>query len=376
VYSRIEKNILNLDEVLDIEADIYDLSWYALYELEEKGRLFVRNNIHHIYSYLRTLSGMDDNLLRISLYNKEIAIGVLLGYYVLLKSKFYDKEDLQNGLLQVLKIVKNNIDEYALKGEVLYTLKMLDKITGAVKGEIGDINNKIMELFSKLRNTFLRGNPRVEEAEDLSYAIWAICESKVCTSIDQQELLKTILDDRLYDLVTMDYMSATIYANALSNFVLNCYGSLTKNKDYGIAIYKRVEEIEKMLKNIDDKKESGYAQIGKLKLGVYNIDRALRELEKLDEVQQLRKKCDRIEGILFIVIGVSLLIIGFPSSLLWIASLLAPFNNFLVAIILSLSISLIAEGIGRILSKHKILISRLIQEVLKMILRNPSQEQH
>lgn len=374
MYSWIKENIL--DEVIDIETDIYDLSWYTLYELEVKGRLLVRNNIDHIYSYLRTLSGMDDNLLRISLYNKEIAIGALLGYYVLLKSRFYDKEHLQKGLLQVLKIVKNYIDEYALKGEVLYTLKILDNITGAIKGEIGDINSKITELFSELRKTFLRGNPRVEEAEDLSYAIWAICESKLCTSIDQQDLLKTILDDRLYDLVTMDYISATIYANALSNFVLNCNGSLTKNRDYMIAIYKRVEELVKMLKHIDDNKEIGYAQIGKLKLGIYNIERALQELKTLDEVQQLKKKCERREGILFIMIGALLLIIRFPSSLLSIASLLAPYSNFVMIILMFLSLILIEEGIGRILSKRRVLISRWISEGLKLILRSLSQMPH
>jgi hypothetical protein len=253
---------------------------------------------------------------------------------------------------------------------------MLDNITGAIKGEIGDINSKITELFSELRKTFLRGNPRVEEAEDLSYAIWAICESKLCTSIDQQDLLKTILDDRLYDLVTMDYISATIYANALSNFVLNCNGSLTKNRDYMIAIYKRVEELVKMLKHIDDNKEIGYAQIGKLKLGIYNIERALQELKTLDEVQQLKKKCERREGILFIMIGALLLIIRFPSSLLSIASLLAPYSNFVMIILMFLSLILIEEGIGRILSKRRVLISRWISEGLKLILRSLSQMPH
>jgi hypothetical protein len=370
VCSWIKENIL--DEVIDIETDIYDLSWYTLYELEVKGRLLVRNNIDRIYSYLRTLSGMDDNLLRISLYNKEIAIGALLGYYVLLKSRFYDKEHLQKGLLRVLKIVKNYIDEYALKGEVLYTLKMLDNITGAIKREIGDINSKITELFSELRKTFLRGNPRVEEAEDLSYAIWAICESKLCTSIDQQDLLKTILDDRLYDLVTMDYISAAIYASALSSFVLNCGRSRTKDRDYMIAIYKRVKELVKMLKHVDDK-EIGYAQIGKLKLGAYNSERALQKLKTLGKVQQLRKKCERREGILFIMIGALLLIIiQFPSLLLPIASLLAPYSNFAIII----TIILIDEGIGRILSERRVLIRHWISEGLRLILRSLGQMLH
>ncbi len=67
-----------------------------------------------------------------------------------------------------------------------------------------------------------------------------------------------------------------------------------------------------------------------------------------------------------------LIIIQFPSLLLPIASLLAPYSNFAIII----TIILIDEGIGRILSERRVLIRHWISEGLRLILRSLGQMLH
>ena len=106
--------------------DIYDLSWYTLYLMEVHGKPSAMNNINSIDLLLKTLIEESNNFLHVLLYDKDIVVGVLLGHYILLKSRVYKEHYLRPRLFKVLKTIKSYIDEYRAHGEVLYVLKKLD----------------------------------------------------------------------------------------------------------------------------------------------------------------------------------------------------------------------------------------------------------
>jgi flagellar biosynthesis protein FliQ len=302
----------NLNESLTM--DIYELAWHTIYQMEVQGKLTAKYNINNIYIYIKTLTEENRDFFHILLYNKEIAIGILLGYYILLKSKFVDKHDFQSGLSRILKIIKNFIDKYSTKGEIIYALKKLDTITNIVKNFI-DIDKEIEIRFKELKETFLKGNPSIENAEDLSYIIWIICDSGIYGQIEKQDFLNIALNDRLYDLATMEYKSASIYSCALSNFVLR-YSSELEKENYKV-LYDRTRELEKALKayaeEISNQKEEGVsnALISKLKLGIYNLENALEKLKTLDETRRINRN---YKIILTMIVGLIIIFFNLPTT--------------------------------------------------------------
>lgn len=351
--------------------DIYDLSWYTIYQMEVQGKPSARYNITHIYSCLRALIEENKEFLHILLYDKELAVGVLLGYYVLLKSKSYDERYLQQELSRVLKVIKSYINEYATEGEILYALKKLDMITGIIR-EFIDVNNKIVTLFNELKDTLLRGSPRIEDAEDLSYVIWIIYETETYNKSKEQDMLKIVLDDRLYDLVTMDYKSVSIYGNAFSNFVLK--GDLKLEGEVYNVLYERAEELIKtlkyyaeMFKQKNDEKVST-ALVSKLNLGIYHLEKALQKLRTLDEVQRIKRKYD-----LYLVITIAS-IIAFINVLPVTYQVILPFlfsYRNIITIILS---SVLIYKLDNLFFKRK--ISKLISEFAKVLLKVVEQHSH
>lgn len=351
-----------IDEVLDrsdiiLTTDIYDLSWYTLYLMEAYGKPSIMNNINNIGSILKTFVEENKEFLHMVLYDKELIVGILLGYYILLKSKFYNDYRVKLGLSKVLEAVKNYIDEYNTYGEVLYALKKLDAVTDIVR-EFIDIDSKIRILFNNLKDALLKDDLRIEHAEDLSYVIWLICENKAHSIVEKDDLMKAVLDDRLYNLVSMDYKSIAVYANALANFILRC--KLKYEKEVYNVLCERSEEVYKTLefyiKTLSQPSEGvSRALIGKMRLGIHNLGKALQKLRDLNEAQKVKRKY----GILSIALTLLVIIfIKFPTITHMLQSIAPPIVVTLISLLLSIIDDLFENR-----------ASKWLLEVLKSVLR-------
>jgi hypothetical protein len=288
-----------------------------------------------------------------------------LGYYVLLKSKFYSERNLRQGLFRVLKVIKSYIDDYAAGGEVLYALKKLDTVTSLVK-EFINVDDRIRGELSKLKDNLLKDSLRIEEAEDISYIIWVVCETAIYDKNEGKNLLEIILNDRLYNLVAVDYKSAPVYANALSNIILKCKFKI-EGEIYNV-LYERTEELTKVLefyvKEFKKEESIDMALMGKLKLGIYNLEKTLKKLGMLDEV----RKTKRGYGISLIISIASIIILLFALYMAPQVSLSFLVSNMhKIIIILFLILILIIEdvfGQSKILKFIKFLVDT-INTILK-----------
>jgi len=343
-----------------LSMDIYGLSWYTLYQMEVQGKPSAKYNVDNVYLYLRALMEEDRDVLHVALYDKEVAVGVLLGYYVLLKSKFYSERNLRQGLFRVLKVIKSYIDDYAAGGEVLYALKKLDTVTGLVK-EFINVDDRIRGELSKLKDNLLKDSLRIEEAEDISYIIWVVCETAIYDKNGEKNLLEIILNDRLYNLVAVDYKSAPVYANALSNIILKCKFKI-EEEIYDV-LYEKTEELIKTLgfyvKEFEKEENVDMALVGKLKLGVYNLEKALRKLGALDEVQRTKRKY----GILLAITIAS--IIAFLLTLYVAPQVLLSFLFSNMSIIIGALLSILIIVVDSTLRKSKILeLIKLLSNII------------
>lgn len=134
--------------------------------------LWARLIVNSIALHLKTLTEGGSDFVHVLLYDKETALGVLLGYYILLRSGVYKEQHVRSRLSEVLKVIKNHVDEYRARGEVLYVLKRLDDEAGFVR-EFIDIEGKMSALLSGSKQLMLESDLCIEDAEDLLYAVWA-----------------------------------------------------------------------------------------------------------------------------------------------------------------------------------------------------------
>jgi tetratricopeptide (TPR) repeat protein len=325
-----------------LDADIYDLSWTAYYMLEVYGRPSVIGIVGKIDPVLISLVEESGEYLHAVLYNKEIAIGILLGYYVLLKTKHYDARTIQSQLSKVLGIVKNYVDEYGVYGEVLYVLKKLGQVADVVRRYI-DVDSRIRTSFNNLKDMLARSNLRIEHVEDLFYIAWIICEHKMRDIVDEQELIKLFLDDRLYNLAIMDFRSSAVYANAVASFALRY-----KFKEFHKILYGRMEELYKALRYYDEnlaKMDNGVsgALVSKIRLGIHNLNKALRKLEELNEAQKVRKRYGIPLAVSLLLMAVLLwALLRMPSTLDFVNA----YGDLLAWALVSASISLFADIFG------------------------------
>jgi len=314
--------IEELDSV--IGADIYGLSWYMLYLLEAR-KIVSGELINRLYLHIRAIMEEHEDALHVLLYDREVLVGVLLGYYILLKKK-YNEFQLQQELSRVLKIVKNTINEYMVKGEILYALKKLSTLTNIVK-EFINVDDEIITESNKLKAVLTSSKQLIEELENLLYVIWIAYEADIYDkSIKEQELLGIFLSDRFYDILVMDYKSLPIYACALSNFVLS---KLKPEREVRDALYERLETlmdaIDRYIKDLEQKIEQkeiiDIALIGKLKLSLYYLEKALQKLRTLDEVQKVKRKYGIPLAIaLLVIVALINLLAGIPWVILLITS--------------------------------------------------------
>ena len=360
---QVMEGVIDRSDVIST-TDIYDLSWYTLYLMEAYGKPSIMNNINNIGSMLKTFIEENKEFLQMVLYDKELIVGILLGYYILLKSKFYDDRRAKLGLSKVLEAVKNYIDEYNTYGEVLYALKKLDTVTDIVRKFI-DVDSKIRILFNNSKDALLKGYLRIEHAEDLSYIIWLICENKAYNIVEEKDLTKVVLDDRLYNLISMDYKSIAVYANALASFILKCKPK--HEKEVHNILRERSEEVYKTLefyiKTLSQPHEGvSKALIGKIGLGIHNLSKALRKLRDLNEAQKVKRKY----GILSAVFTLSIIIIvAFPRIVFILQNITIhgiPISLPIVVVLISLFLSIIDN-----LFENR--ASKWLLEVLKSVLR-------
>jgi len=345
-----------------LTMDIYDLSWYTLYLMEVYGRPSITNNIIDISSILRTLIEENEGFLHMVLYDKELIVGILLGYYILLKSRFYDDRDAKPGLSKVLEAVKSYIDEYDTYGEVLYALKKLDTVTDMVRKFI-DIDGRIRILFGNSKDALLKGYLRIEHAEDLSYVIWLLCENKAFGIVAEKDLMKVVLDDRLYNLALMDHKSTAVYANALANFILKCKPKYKREvhnilHGRGEEIYKTLEFYIKALSQTSE--DVSKALISKIELGIHSLGKALQKLRGLNEVQKVKRKYGILSAVSTLLI---IVIVIFPEITYMLQNI--PIRYFMEAVLASLA-SLLFYIIDNIFENKA---SKWILEVLKSVVK-------
>ena len=344
-----------------LTMDIYDLSWYTLYLMEVYGKPSITNNIIDISSILRTFIEENEEFLHMVLYDKELVVGILLGYYILLKSRFYDERDAKPGLSKVLEAVKSYIDEYDTYGEVLYALKKLDTVTYMVRKFI-DIDRRIRILFDNSKDALLKGYLRIEHAEDLSYVIWLLCENKAFSIVAEEDLMEVVLDNRLYNLASMDHKSIAVYANALANFILKCKPKYEREvhsilHERGEETYKTLEFYIKALSQTSE--DVSKALICKIELGIHNLSKALQELRGLNEVQKVKRKYGILSAVLTLLIMV---IVAFPGITYMLQNIITHVRLSIVAVLTSLLFYIIDD-----LFENK--ASKWLLEVLKSVIR-------
>jgi hypothetical protein len=272
-----------------LAEDVYDLSWTAFYRLEVYGKPSIMGIMGKIDSILRSIVDESGEYLHAILYDKEIVVGVLLGYYVLLRTKYYDVRSARLKLSKVLSIIKSYIDGYSAYGEVLYALKKLDKIVDVVQRYV-DVDAKVRTAFNNLRSMLVEPNLRIEHVEDLFYIVWLICEHRMHDIADEEELARLLLDERLYNLAIMDFESSAIYANAVASFITRY-----RFKESYRSLRERIEELYKTLRYHDEslaKVGEGLsgALVSKIKLGIHNLDEALQRLRSLDEARKMQRR--------------------------------------------------------------------------------------
>jgi len=352
--------------------DIYDLSWYTYYLMEERGIPLTRHCIDSLATHLRELKGKEV-FLHVLLYDKEIAVGTLLSYYILLKSKLYDRRSIGLELSEVLKVLESYIDNYSTQGEVLYVLKKLDTMIDAIRKST-NIDSRIRVLLSTLKSHLMTGKIRVEEVEDMSYLIWAVCEAKTFNVVEEDELIDIILNDRLYELVTADYRSISVYACAISSCVLNCRLKL-KEKAYK-ALSEKVEQILKVLKSYDKELEHvegvSKATIGKLKLSINNLEKSLQRLRALDEVRRTKRRCNLtiIAAVAAMIVFINILPLPVVQQVV-LPFLFSNMYRSIITIILSLPASFlfIKEFFGDKVSEYLKILIECLKTLLEVILK-------
>jgi hypothetical protein len=293
----------DLDYVLS--TDIYGLGWYTFYLLEARKEVH-DELVNRVYLLIKAITEGNEGFLHVLLYDRENAVGILLGYYILLKRRFYGEHHLQRGLSEVLKIVINNINEYTVKGEILYVLKKLDLLTDRIRN-IFKVDDKIIAELNKLENILLTADQRIEDLESLLYIIWIAYETRIYDRSKEQDLLKIFLDERLYNIIVRDYKSISAYVGALSNFILHRRLKLKKEQLH--ILYKRFVNLKKMVglyvkeleQKLEQKETIDIALVGKLKLSDYYLEKTLRKIKILNEIQKIK----RILGIpLVLILGV------------------------------------------------------------------------
>jgi len=282
----------NLDPVLS--KDIYGLSWYTFYLLEARKEAH-DELVNRVYLLIKAITEGNEGFLHVFLYDRENAVGFLLGYCILVKRRFYSEYHLQRTLSEVLKIIINNINEYAVKGEILYGLKKLDSLTNRIRNII-KVDDEIIAELNKLENIRLAADQCIEDLESLLYIIWIAYETGIYDRSKEQELLEIFLDERLYNIIVRDYKSISAYVGALSNFIL--HRSLKLKKWQLNVLYERFENLKKIvdiyIKDLEQKLEQkeaiDIALVSKLKLSDYHLEKTLRKIKTLNEIQKMKIK--------------------------------------------------------------------------------------
>lgn len=172
-----------------------------------------------------------------------------------------------------------------------------------------------------------------------------ISEAKQYSKAEEKEALKILLDERLYNLTAMHHKSAAVYVNALSRFILNL-----DPKGEREALYGRIEELYKALKHYAEELEHANegvsaALIGKIKLGIYNLERTLRRLESQDEIQRLRRRYGL--SLTTLIISITIFINLLPSWYQVIIPFISSYGNIITTALISIAVTIIGTFIIR-----------------------------
>jgi len=332
------------------QMDVYELSWYTFYNMEVYGMTNdTKSFLSKLSSKLMELeASIEENkvLLYVILYDKEIVIGVLLGYYVLLKSGFQNEQQARTGLSFVLSALRSFIDEYDSPGELLYVLGKLSEVTNMVRDF--SIDERMLRLIDEMKEVLSKDNLRISKAEDAIYAIWSLCERNVIKrrGKDTMKLITEIaLNDRLYNLVQADYKARATYASMLSSLILQCRVKL--EGEINVKLRERSEELHKMLRHdLENLKQIdegvSIALKAKIELALHNLNKALEKLREESEIEKVKRKY----ALLTLSLTVPLIILLISSSI---------FPSTIISIIMFISEHRIEVGILSVSLKHIIL---------------------
>jgi len=319
-----------LSEERLLSLDVYDLAWYAYYVMAIYGKDSTREVFSEIDLKLKAYLAEGEESLFTVLYDKEFTIGILLGYYVLLRSGFYKDQHVRRTLTKILEYVDELVDRYSSQGEVLFVLKKLTEVTDATRGL--DVNIRMKTTFRRLRNGLLWENLYMEQVEDLLYLVWAMYESR--RDIDNRvDVVKVILDERLHRLALSDFRTKIVYANALANFILK-RGIKKMSKREHNTLRKKVKEVvtslEHDLKMLNQIGEGvSVALWSKAVLGLYSLEKALGKVQELNEVWRIKIKYGTVILSLAAVVSLTL-------SIPQIANLLHQFHNIIFGILMTI----------------------------------------
>jgi len=348
--------------------DIYDLAWYAFSVITVYNKYIAREVLDEIDRRLRAYMAENEELFSMVLYDKELVAGILLGYYVILKSGFYRRDQhVERTLARILGYVNEAIDKYSSQGEVLFILKKLAEVSAAARDL--NINTRLTATFEKLRNELLGESVRIEQIEDLLYLLWVLYEGGKC-AFNGLDLAKMMLDDRLHNLALSDFKTRAVYANAMADFILKCKSKRMRKKDRKI-LRKRVEEIRtslkrdlKLMHQIDE--GVSIALVSKTTLGLYRLKKASKKLQKLDEVWKIKVRYESLTLLLMLM----LVLDSYRIPLL--TDLFRQFRSFAVNLMLSVvALMTIYDTITTILGdflskKSKLLLKQILKTLFKV----------
>lgn len=237
---------VTLNETLDHKRikDIYDAAWYAYSLLETKNHAALDEAVVVLTRLMGEALYIPSHL-PILLYNRRLAVGLLLSYHVMAKTKRLtsDKEKL---LPKILDIMENYSSWYNHNGEVLFALY---KLSGSISKVLRKtyVTNLAKEAFDALYEKLEKGMITVEDVENISFITCILVEDQV--NIEKEKLSSVLSSNSVYRLAKKYTNTLPIYAFALSSFILK--SGIRERAILYDKFYGRVQEVHQQLTDFD-----------------------------------------------------------------------------------------------------------------------------
>jgi hypothetical protein len=352
-----EGDVISELDVPRVESDIYGLAWYTFSKIESKSGGSVSEALTDLNYLLGSLLEEDAGL-AVVLYDKRMAIGMMLAYYILRKNGKLSKsrmDALFNGLLD---IVGKCYSWYDYDGEVIFALHKLSEAFPEIEKKV-HLQDLIKDSYSKYNQRLREYEARDSDIEGLLYLLWIRAASKESKDLPSEDL-QTLLDNKyMRERVARNPMLMVLYAIVLSELI-NRINFFKRGK-----MFDKIKPILNETKTCLDKTASILSQAelldikGKLELAKYKLELTERALRTFSELKRQKRKdfAVSILSLISIIIIHHLMNINIPA----VSDLIRQYVLHLDIIIVSW---VLLEYYGRILGNKMRILLNIVRQIL------------